>query len=54
MKKKLKDLKNIKVLTKEEQMKIMGGMTWTGQGSKNVEDVRWLAMYNWDRNHATW
>lgn len=31
-------------LTKEEQTKIMGGMQWTGQGSKNMEMDRWTAM----------
>lgn len=32
------------VLTKEEQAKIMGGMQWTGKGSKNVEMDMWTAL----------
>ncbi|MCZ4224168.1 hypothetical protein [Pedobacter rhodius] len=40
MKKKLKDLQGITVLTKEEQRNIMGGMKWNGFGSDNVEDSR--------------
>ncbi len=35
---------NLTALTKEEQRKIMGGMKWTGQGSKNMEMDRWTAM----------
>lgn len=35
---------SVKPLTKEEQAKVMGGMQWTGQGSKNMEMDKWTAM----------
>ena len=34
----------ITILTKEEQKKVIGGMKWTGAGSKNIEMDQWTAL----------
>ncbi|WP_165953086.1 hypothetical protein [Pedobacter changchengzhani] len=40
MKKTIKTIEGVKVLSIEEQRKIMGGMKWNGLGSRNVQDMR--------------
>lgn len=35
---------DVTTLSKQEQVKIMGGMQWTGNGSKNVEMDKWTAL----------
>jgi len=38
------EIVEIKALTQEEQREIVGGMRWTGAGSKNVEMDQWTAL----------
>lgn len=48
MRKTINDLREITLLSKEEQSKVVGGMQWTGEGSKNV-----IVLQNAD-NYALW
>ncbi|MEJ2883210.1 hypothetical protein [Pedobacter sp. GR22-6] len=34
----------VTILSKEEQVEVMGGMKWTGKGSQNVEMDHWTAL----------